>query len=219
MARLSQLTFTSICSGLVFSCLDTSIVSTALVSVSSEFQNYQDTPWIVLGYLLTYMSECLRATHTSAPGRADLELDSQASPLASPSLATSTGARILWPWRGCCSHWVPCGAALRGAWGNCTLSLSFPPWLELVVTDWTTTASRAVPYREWGVRGSTAWPKSVFLSKGPVGPRWWAPWLEWPSRCHSSWGHCLGVPYRNGTGGASFGSSWCWPSQPLAYRH
>ncbi|KAJ4298677.1 hypothetical protein N0V88_003708 [Collariella sp. IMI 366227] len=42
--------------GLMFSCLDTSIVSTALVSVSIEFQNYQDIPWTVLGYLLTYMS-------------------------------------------------------------------------------------------------------------------------------------------------------------------
>ncbi|KAK4031941.1 putative multidrug resistance protein [Parachaetomium inaequale] len=40
----------------MFSCLDASIVSTALVSVSVEFQNYQDTPWAVLGYLLTYMS-------------------------------------------------------------------------------------------------------------------------------------------------------------------
>ena len=47
----------SICLGLMFSCLDTSIVSTALVSVSIEFQNYQDIPWTVLGYLLTYMSE------------------------------------------------------------------------------------------------------------------------------------------------------------------
>lgn len=41
----------------MFSCLDTSIVSTALMSLSVEFQNYQDTPWTVLGYLLTYMSE------------------------------------------------------------------------------------------------------------------------------------------------------------------
>ncbi|KAK4145773.1 putative multidrug resistance protein [Dichotomopilus funicola] len=40
----------------MFSCLDASIVSTALVSVSAEFANYQDTPWLVLGYLLTYMS-------------------------------------------------------------------------------------------------------------------------------------------------------------------
>jgi hypothetical protein len=41
----------------MFSCLDTSIVSTALMTLSVEFDNYQDTPWTVLGYLLTYMSE------------------------------------------------------------------------------------------------------------------------------------------------------------------
>ncbi|KAK3298492.1 major facilitator superfamily domain-containing protein [Chaetomium fimeti] len=40
----------------MFSCLDASIVSTALVSVSVELQNYHDTPWVVLAYLLTYMS-------------------------------------------------------------------------------------------------------------------------------------------------------------------
>ncbi|KAK3310861.1 major facilitator superfamily domain-containing protein [Chaetomium strumarium] len=45
-----------ICGGLMFSCLDTSIVSTALISVSVEFENYQDTPWTVLSYLLAYMS-------------------------------------------------------------------------------------------------------------------------------------------------------------------
>lgn len=48
----------------MFSCLDTSIVSTALVSVSVEYQNFQDIPWVVLGYLLTYMSE-----HTRLMGR------------------------------------------------------------------------------------------------------------------------------------------------------
>ncbi|KAK1833138.1 putative multidrug resistance protein [Podospora conica] len=40
----------------MFSCLDTSIVSTALVSLSVEFDNYEDAPWVILGYLLTYMS-------------------------------------------------------------------------------------------------------------------------------------------------------------------
>ncbi|KAH6628404.1 major facilitator superfamily domain-containing protein [Chaetomium tenue] len=40
----------------MFSCLDASIVSTALVSISVELQNYHDTPWVVLAYLLTYMS-------------------------------------------------------------------------------------------------------------------------------------------------------------------
>jgi hypothetical protein len=42
----------------MFSCLDASIVSTALVSISVELQNYYDTPWVVLAYLLTYMSWC-----------------------------------------------------------------------------------------------------------------------------------------------------------------
>lgn len=41
----------------MFSCLDTSIVSTALVSISKDFNNSTDTPWSILGYLLTYMSE------------------------------------------------------------------------------------------------------------------------------------------------------------------
>src|SRR4051812_7815259 len=40
----------------MFSCLDASIVSTALVSISIELQNYHDVPWVVLAYLLTYMS-------------------------------------------------------------------------------------------------------------------------------------------------------------------
>ncbi|KAK4178879.1 putative multidrug resistance protein [Triangularia setosa] len=40
----------------MFSCLDTSIVSTALFRIASEFSNTQDTPWTILSYLLTYMS-------------------------------------------------------------------------------------------------------------------------------------------------------------------
>ncbi len=48
----------------MFACLDTSIVSTALISVSAQYHNYQDTPWLVLGYLLTYMSE-LRTAHAT----------------------------------------------------------------------------------------------------------------------------------------------------------
>lgn len=41
----------------MFSCLDTSIVSTALVSISLDLGDAQDAPWTILGYLLTYMSE------------------------------------------------------------------------------------------------------------------------------------------------------------------
>ena len=44
--------------GLMFSCLDTSIVSTALVKISSDLGNDElDAPWAILAYLLSYMSE------------------------------------------------------------------------------------------------------------------------------------------------------------------
>ncbi|KAK3396450.1 hypothetical protein B0T20DRAFT_271490 [Sordaria brevicollis] len=55
-ARRVLLTFT-ICTGLMFSCLDTSIVSTALVSISLDLGDAQDAPWTILGYLLTYMTK------------------------------------------------------------------------------------------------------------------------------------------------------------------
>ena len=41
--------------GLMISSLDTSIVSTSLITISHEFNNFVTAPWIVLAYLLTYM--------------------------------------------------------------------------------------------------------------------------------------------------------------------
>ncbi|KAK7420631.1 hypothetical protein QQX98_002625 [Neonectria punicea] len=41
--------------GLLFSALDTSIVSTSLVTVSQDLNDFVNAPWIVLAYLLTYM--------------------------------------------------------------------------------------------------------------------------------------------------------------------
>ncbi|PFH61700.1 hypothetical protein XA68_16500 [Ophiocordyceps unilateralis] len=41
--------------GLLFSSLDTSIVSTSLVTISHELNDFVNAPWIVLAYLLTYM--------------------------------------------------------------------------------------------------------------------------------------------------------------------
>ncbi|PNY25087.1 MFS-type transporter [Tolypocladium capitatum] len=41
--------------GLLFSSLDTSIVSTSLVTISHELNDFANAPWIVLAYLLTYM--------------------------------------------------------------------------------------------------------------------------------------------------------------------
>lgn len=44
--------------GLLFSTLDTSIVATSLVTISHDLDDFVNAPWIVLAYLLTYMSRC-----------------------------------------------------------------------------------------------------------------------------------------------------------------
>lgn len=49
------LTCASLLTGLLFSSLDTSIVSTSLVTVSQDLNDFVNAPWIVLAYLLTYM--------------------------------------------------------------------------------------------------------------------------------------------------------------------
>ncbi|KAI1449275.1 MFS general substrate transporter [Annulohypoxylon stygium] len=41
--------------GLLFSAIDASIVSTALVTISISLQNFLDSPWVVLSYLLAYL--------------------------------------------------------------------------------------------------------------------------------------------------------------------
>ncbi len=56
---LTLSTYLSILLGLMFSCLDTSIVSTALVNISADLGHDElDAPWAILAYLLSYMSEC-----------------------------------------------------------------------------------------------------------------------------------------------------------------
>ncbi len=54
LPRLTR--FLSLYVGLFFSTLDSSIVSTALVDILSDFGNFELSPWIVLAYMLTYMS-------------------------------------------------------------------------------------------------------------------------------------------------------------------
>jgi len=49
----------SLLAGLLFSSLDTSIVSTSLVTISHDLDDFTNAPWIVLAYLLTYMGESL----------------------------------------------------------------------------------------------------------------------------------------------------------------
>ncbi|QYT00702.1 MFS domain-containing protein [Trichoderma simmonsii] len=41
--------------GLLISTLDTTIVSTSLVTISNDLGDFVNAPWIVLAYLLTYM--------------------------------------------------------------------------------------------------------------------------------------------------------------------
>ncbi|KAL0937740.1 MFS multidrug transporter [Colletotrichum truncatum] len=41
--------------GLFFSTLDTSIIATSLITISIEFHDHANAPWILLAYLLTYM--------------------------------------------------------------------------------------------------------------------------------------------------------------------
>ncbi|KAI0419520.1 hypothetical protein F5X98DRAFT_65485 [Xylaria grammica] len=41
--------------GLLFSSLDASIVSTSLVTISIDLQDFLNAPWVVLAYLLAYL--------------------------------------------------------------------------------------------------------------------------------------------------------------------
>lgn len=41
--------------GLLFSVIDTTIVSTALITIATDLQNFQDMYWVVLAYLLSYL--------------------------------------------------------------------------------------------------------------------------------------------------------------------
>ncbi|KAI9163270.1 putative MFS-type transporter C16A3.17c [Paramyrothecium foliicola] len=50
----------SLLMGLLFSSLDTSIVSTSLVTISHDMKDFVNAPWIVLAYLLTYMGNQIR---------------------------------------------------------------------------------------------------------------------------------------------------------------
>lgn len=45
----------------MFSCLDMSVVSTALIKISMHLGNdYLNAPWVILAYLLTYMGKSLQ---------------------------------------------------------------------------------------------------------------------------------------------------------------
>lgn len=52
--QLMKLTFCSLCLSLLLSTLETTIVSTSLVSIADALQRFDQSSWIVTSYLLTY---------------------------------------------------------------------------------------------------------------------------------------------------------------------
>src|SRR5205085_2233386 len=55
-SRMSNSAGYSLFLGLFLATLDTSIVATALVTILDEYRDFTRAEWIVLAYLLTYMS-------------------------------------------------------------------------------------------------------------------------------------------------------------------
>lgn len=45
--------------GLLFSVMDTTIVSTALVTIATDLHDFQNMYWVVLAYLLSYLGKQL----------------------------------------------------------------------------------------------------------------------------------------------------------------
>lgn len=45
--------------GLLFSVMDTTIVSTALVTIAADLEDFQNMYWVVLAYLLSYLGQQL----------------------------------------------------------------------------------------------------------------------------------------------------------------
>lgn len=52
-----QLTVYSMLGGLLFSVMDTTIVSTALVSIATDLSDFQNMYWVVLAYMLSYLGQ------------------------------------------------------------------------------------------------------------------------------------------------------------------
>jgi hypothetical protein len=59
---------TSLLVGMLFSTIDTSIVSTSLITISHQLDDFSKSSWVVLSYLLTYMGELSASSRdTSVP--------------------------------------------------------------------------------------------------------------------------------------------------------
>lgn len=55
------LIFLTISLGLFLSTLDGTIIATALVAIAAEFNNYDQSSWIVIAYTVTYSSMVARS--------------------------------------------------------------------------------------------------------------------------------------------------------------
>lgn len=53
----SPLTSNSMLGGLLFSVMDTTIISTALVSIATDLHDFQNIYWVVLAYMLSYIGQ------------------------------------------------------------------------------------------------------------------------------------------------------------------
>lgn len=94
--------------GLLFSSLDTSIVSTSLVTISHDLDDFVNAPWIVLAYLLTYMGQSIfpRDNKANLPRLRDLHLQAQRHLWAAEHARRIVGAlyRLLHGLRLCQGH-------------------------------------------------------------------------------------------------------------------
>ncbi len=52
--REAHVVFTRLCLGVFLSSLETTIIATALVTISSDLGHFDKSSWIVVAYLLTY---------------------------------------------------------------------------------------------------------------------------------------------------------------------
>ncbi|KAK4199615.1 putative multidrug resistance protein [Triangularia verruculosa] len=99
----------------MFSCLDTSIVSTALVNIAVEFSNTQDIPWTILSYLLTYMSFAVGFSKLS-------DIYGRKAVLLSAWVLFTMGS-IWCGWAGSMPHLIA-GRAVQGVGGSGLYSLA-----------------------------------------------------------------------------------------------
>lgn len=84
----------SMLGGLLFSVMDTTIVSTALVTIAYQLDDFQNMYWVVLAYLLSYLGKrpCLLQTSYSHGDACPLTESLQVVRSVSPRWQTTSAA-------------------------------------------------------------------------------------------------------------------------------